>query len=265
MIASTATDFASRYREARKIALVAAGIIAGQVVLYGPALVGTKILLPLGALAEPNKYIPHSPGTPEIESPQAVLSDLVLQAEPVRRFAVKEIASGRFPRWLPHWFGGVPFISWGSYSPLSLFSFLSESPVIIAWAQLLAALAAGFGAFVFCRRVLKLSYWPSALAAWCYPITGWFVLLQGYLSCAPVIGLPWLCYSVDHAIRGTPAAVPRLALCTALVAVSGNPDMAGQVLLVSGLFALWRTWDVYRGHWAQRLVGKGGMTAYQLG
>jgi hypothetical protein len=123
----------------------------------------------------------------------------------------------------------------------------------------MSALVAGFGAFAFCRRVLKLSYWPSALAAWCYPITGWFVLFQGFPACIPVVWLPWSCYAIDRTIQGAKAGAIGLAVVTGLVLVSGNLDVAGQVLLVSGLFALWRTWDVHRRRCVRHLAGKGGL------
>jgi hypothetical protein len=258
---SEATAYASGKgaSSVKKLTLVAAGIVLGQAVLYGPSLVGAKVLLPLGALAEAGKYIPHSPGAPEIESRKSVLLDLVTLIEPDRRFAARELAEGRFPRWNPHVFGGAPFI-WPSYSPFYLFSALSESPVLVAWAQLLMALVAGFGAFAFCRRVLQLGYWPSALAAWCYPVTGWFILFQGCTTGTPVSMLPWTLYAVDRTVRGQPAGAVGLALATGLVLVSGHLDIAGQVLLVSGLYALWCVWDVHRGQCLRYFARKGAVT-----
>lgn len=245
-------------RGSAKIALVALGIVFGQAVLYGPALLGTKILLPLGCLAEGTKYIPHPPGAPEIVSPQPILLDQVTLTEPERRFAAKELSAGRFPRWTPHEFGGVPFI-WPKYSPFYLLSALSESPNLIPWSDLLLALVSGFGAFAFCRRVLNLSYWPSALAAWCYPLTGWFILFQGYTTGTPVAWLPWIFCAIDRTVRGRPAAVVGLAVVTAMVLVSGHLDVAGQVLLISGLFALWCFWDVHRARCVRFFLRRGAL------
>jgi hypothetical protein len=244
---------------ARSLVLVAVGIVVGQGVLYGPALTGSKILLPLGVLAENTKYIPHSPGQPEIESPKPVLLDLLTITEPDRRFAAKELSAGRFPLWTPHEFGGVPF-TWPKYSPYFLLTALSESPFFIAWVQVLAALVAGFGAFAFCSRVLKLSDWPSILAAWCYPLTGWFILWQGFAAAMPVTWLPWILYAVERTVRGIRGAGIGLAVVTALALVSGNPDVAGQVLLVAGLFALWCVWDVHRRGCIRFWGRKGGLT-----
>jgi hypothetical protein len=241
----------------KKLALVMVGIVVGQGVLYGPALLGKGVLLPLGVLAEDGKYLPHSPGTPQIESPKPGLLDLVAITEPGRLFAAREIAAGRMPRWTPHEYGGVP-VTWPQYSPYFLLTALSESPFLIAWVQLLGALIAGLGAYVFCARVLRLGMWASVLAAWCYPVTAWFILWQGFAAMVPVIGLPWMFHSVDRTVRGGRGAGIGLAVVTALVMVSGNLDVAGQVLLVSGLFALWSVWDVQRRNCFRFLVGKGG-------
>ncbi len=253
-----ASEATPRIGSVRRLALVAIGIVVGQVVLYGPALIGSKVLLPLGILAEQNKYIPHSPGAPEIESSKPVLMDLMAITEPDRRFAAKELSAGRFPRWTPHEFGGVPF-TWPKYSPYFLLTALSQSPFFLAWAQLLGALVAGLGAFAFCSRVLKLRDWPSILAAWCYPLTGWFILWQGYAAAVPVLWLPWIFCSVDGTIRGVRGAGIGLAATTALVLVSGNLDVAGQVLLIAGLFTLWCVWDVHRQGCLRYLASKGGL------
>jgi len=239
------SDFVRWYSQAKLFLLLTAGIVIGQAVLYGPALLGSKILLPLGCLTEGSSYIPHQTGAPEYESPQPVLLDLVTLTEPERRFAAREFSSGRFPSWSPHEFGGVPFI-WPKYSPFYLLSALSQGPDLIPLAQLLLALVAGYGAFAFCRRVLRLSYWPSTLAAWCYPITGWFVLFQGYTTGAPVAWLPCLLYAIDRTVRGNHVAGVGVAITTALVLVSGHLDVAGQVLMVAGIFTLWCVWDVHR-------------------
>jgi hypothetical protein len=239
----------------RTLALVALGIIAGQLILYGPAFLGRKILLPLAILAEQTKYLPTPPGGPEVFSPKPVLLDLLAITEPDRRFAASEIAQGRFPLWNPHQFGGVPF-TWPKYSPYFLLSALSKSPYLLPWVQLLAALVAGFGAFVFFSRVLKVKDWPAILAAWCYPVTGWFVLWQGFAAVVPVTWLPWILYCLDRTIRGSRVAPIGLALVTALVMVSGNPDVAGQVMLVAALFAPWCIWDEHRRGFFRFFAGK---------
>ena len=111
---------------------------------------------------------------------------------------------------------------------------------MLAWSQLLAAIVAGLGAYMFSRRVLGVSFWPAAIAAWCYPLTGFFVLWQGYATCLPVVWLPWILLAVDRTARGASVLAPiGLSVVTCLVLISGQLDIAGQVLLASGLYGLW--------------------------
>jgi hypothetical protein len=49
-----------------KLLIVGAGIVLGQAILYGPSLIGEKVLLPLDLLARPGFYIPPTPETAKI-------------------------------------------------------------------------------------------------------------------------------------------------------------------------------------------------------
>jgi len=235
-----------------KSLIVIAGIVFGQAVLYGPSLVGQKILLPLDILAQPGIYIPSTPGRAAVVPRNPVLSDLVLQMEPARQFAISELHQGRFPLWAPYEYGGVPFI-WPKYSPFLLLECCTRSPLILAWTQLFAALVAGVGMFFFCRKSLRVGFWPATVCAWCYPLTGFFVLWQGYFTALPVCWLPWLFLAVDKTVRGKSSSVPiALGVLTFLVLTSGQIDISGQVLLGSGIYALWCLWHTYPGEWFRR-------------
>ena len=226
--------------------MVVAGVVLGQAILYGPSLIGQRILLPLDLLARPGMYIPQTAQTAKIVPHNFMLVDLIDVYEPARRFLASEIHQGRFPFWAPYQYGGVPFM-WPKYS---LFLFLEscvKSPVVLAWVQLLAALVAGGGMYLFCRQTLRVSFWPAAVCAWCYPLTAFFVLWQGSAVPLPVCWLPWIFLCVDKIARGRGAlAIGGLSVVTFLVLTSGGIDIAAQVLLGSGIFALWRLWTVHR-------------------
>jgi hypothetical protein len=239
-------------RKFPKLLMVVAGIVLGQAILYGPSLIGEKILLPLDILAQPGVYMPPTPETAKIVPHNIILSDLVAVLEPARQFAISEIHQGRFPLWAPYQYGGVPFV-WPKYSLFLLLECLIKSPVILAWGQLFAALVAGMGMYFFCRRVLAVSFWPATVCAWCYPLTAFFVLWQGFFTGLPVCWLPWLFLSVDKTIRGTnPRTAIGLSLVTFLVLTSGQIDIAGQVLLGSGIYATWCLLRADSGGWFQR-------------
>lgn len=248
-----------------RLLLVVAGIALGQFILYGPSLIGQKYLLPLDILQQSDYYIPTGPELATFYPQDPIYLDKVLQFEPDRRFAVSEFKAGRFPLWTPLQYGGVPFI-WPKYSPFALVSCLTESPFALAWAQMLAALVAGIGAYCFSRRTLGVSFWPAAIVAWCYPLTGFFVFWQGYATCAAAYWLPWLLLAVDRTVHGARLGPVGLGVVTGLTLVSGHIDVAGQVLLVSGLFALWRLWEVhYRENKRQLLTRTSVLLAFGWG
>lgn len=228
-----------RTRRARLL-LIVLGIVVGQFILYGPSLLGKKILLPLDILATPATYLPMTPEVEKLTPHNPVLTDLIFQFEPERRWANGELRAGRFPMWAPYQYCGAPVV-WPRFSPFKWIGFLTPSPVILAWVQLVEALVAGLGAYVFFRRVLGVGFWAAAFPAWCYPLTAFFVFWLGYPTCAATYWMPWLFTAVEATIRRPgPRTVAVLSLITALVLVSGHLDLAGQVLLAAGLFALWR-------------------------
>jgi hypothetical protein len=243
-------------RRLARLLIVLAGIVLGQVILYGPSLAGRKILLPLDLLAQPSYYLPRTAEVEKIEPQNPSRSDLIDVDEPARHFAAAELHAGRLPMWTPYSFAGAPFI-WPKFSPFLALQCATVSPVMLAWSQLLAAIVAGVGAYLFCRSVLAVSFWPAAIASWCYPLTGFFVLWQGYTTCLPVVWLPWILLAVDKTARGAGALAPiGLSAATCLVLISGQLDVAAQVLLASGLFGLWCLYDAHPGQWFQRQARK---------
>jgi hypothetical protein len=234
---------------ATRLGIVVAGIVLGQAILYGPSLIGNKVLLPLDILAESDCYLPQTPQTKAIEPKNSFAGDLILLYEPARRFAISELRAGRLPMWIPNQFAGSPFIA-PKFSPFLLLEYCTKSPVVLAWAQLAAALVAGVGAYAFFRRVLGVGFWAAAICAWCYPITAFFVLWEGYPVTFPVCWLPWLLMAVDKTVRrSSPLAPIGLGALTCVVLTSGQLDVAGQVLLISGVYALWCLWAAYGKRW----------------
>ena len=243
------------------MALVVGGVVLGQIILYGPSLVGSKLLLPLDFLAQPGVYLPPSAEGKAIVPHNFVLSDLVLLAEPNRQFALSEIRAGRWPTWTPYQFAGSPFAAYAKYSPFGLLGSCVASPVVLAWSQLLLAVAVGMGAYLFCRRVLKVGLWPAILAAWCWPLSGYFVFWQGYSAPFVVGWFPWILWAVNAAVRRTSRwAGAGLAVATYLVLTSGQLDVSGQVLLASGLYAVWCFIDEHGGEGFLRRVVPGLIT-----
>src|ERR1044071_886458 len=236
---------------ANRLAVVLAGLIVGQAILYGPSLIGEKILLPLDILTLPGVYLPITPGAKEVVPHDRTLVDLVFQFETERRFTSEEIHAGRFPMWTTYQYAGSPLV-WPKFSPFILLSCLVLSPLILPWVQLLAALVSGLGYYLFARRALGVGYWAATIPAWCYPMTGFLVFWQGFPTCGAVYWFPWLLLAVDRTVRGSnQIAWIGLSAVTCLVLISGHIDVAGQALLASGLYAAWCFWDAYGKRWYQ--------------
>ena len=104
--------------------------------------------------------------------------------------------------WAPYGFTGAPFIP-SKFSPFFLLECCSKSPVVLAWAQMLVAIVAGMGAYLFFRRILGVGFWPAAICAWCYPLTGFFIFWQGFPTPLAVGWLPCLLLAADAVVHGT--------------------------------------------------------------
>jgi hypothetical protein len=77
-------------------------------------------------------------------------------------------------------------------------------------------------------------------------LTGFFIFWQGFATSLAVYWLPWILLAVDESLRQNSRLAPvGLALTTCLVLISGHLDVAGQVLLASGLYGLWLVMGAY--------------------
>jgi hypothetical protein len=245
-----------------RLAILLAGILTSQFILYGPSLVGTKILLPLDVLAQPSDWIPVTPKTVNLIAHDSIQSDLVYLVESERMFVASELRAGRWPSWVPGRYAGAPVLQSPWLSPLAILLAAIPSPVVLAWHQLLAAIIAGLGFYLFCRRALGVRFWPAVITAWSYPMTGFFVFWLGYPTSAPVHWLPWLVLAVDGAVRKPGwRGMAALGLATCVVLCNRQLDIVAQALIVSGLYGLWRAYDTYGKQCLSRTARKAGLFA----
>jgi hypothetical protein len=246
----------------KRILILLALILVPQFVLFGPSLVGARILLPLDILKQPGVYLPFDPQAQPERPVDFVFSDLVYELEPERRYAVEAVRAGRIPLWNPLGYCGTPFLASNQPSifyPLRVIDYLFPGPVAIAWGQLAKALLAGIGAYLFSKRVLRVSFWPAAVGAAIWPNVGFLVLWAGFPISQVGAQLPWMLLTVDETIRRPRSLWPlALALATAVLLVSGHASIAAHVLLAAGLFALFRIPDV---HGLPGAFGRRGLAA----
>jgi hypothetical protein len=238
-----------------RLAILAAGILLSQIILYGPSLVGAKILLPLDLLAQANEYIPATAETRGIVPHDPIRTDLIDQLEPERHWVAEELRAGRWPAWNPGHYGGTPVLQAPWLSPLSILLAATPSPIVLAWYQLLTALVAGVGFYLFCRRTLAVGYWPAVIVAWIYPMSGYFVFWLGCPTVIPVGWLPWLLLAVEGTVRRpTVRAMLALAALVCAVQCTRQLDASAQVLLVAAAYGLWLLFATYGKPWVGPLA-----------
>ncbi|MGD9647101.1 MAG: hypothetical protein AB7U73_15430 [Pirellulales bacterium] len=231
-------------RRWQRAAVLLTGVVVGQFILYGPSLLGYRVLLPLDLLQMENAYLPA--GTAETFVPQhRAFTDEIMVHEPWRRFAVSEVRQGRLPLWNPHNYCGAPFLAANQsalFSPFRVLDYLFPGTLVIAWSQLLKSAVAAVGMYLFLRRAVRVNFWPATIAAWCFPISGFMILWRGYPLSAVVAWFSWILLAVDRAIE-RPAGWGGigLALATAAALLTGHSAMAAQVLLIVGGYALWKS------------------------
>jgi hypothetical protein len=223
-----------------RVLVLLAGVIIPQALLFGPSLFGNRILLPTDLLLFPHCF--SSGATVPPEDPNQ--ADLVLQLEPFRRFAVEEIRAGRIPLWNPWSYCGAPFLANNQsavFSPFQLLDCLFPGPEVLAWDQLLRAIVAGIGAYLFFRKAMSVSPVPAMLGAWCFPLCGFLIFWIGWGTAGVGVWLPWILLGVDRCLRKSkPRHVLLLATCTALMLFSGHAAIATQCLFCAGIFAMFR-------------------------
>ncbi len=225
--------------------LLLLGWLLPQLLLHGSVLTGARLALPLDCLALPNYYLPRTAEYSQVVPADAVLTDLILQYPFNREFAAREIRAGRFPHWNPYRLCRAPFL-YPIFSPFEWLYFLVPLPATLAWIQLLHALTLAGGVYAFARKSLGLSFWAALAGSCCAPWCGYMVLWQGFPMTAPVALFPWLLTAVERTVRMPGgAAPPCLAALTAVHLLSGGFDVGCQVLLATGLYAVFVICDRY--------------------
>ena len=240
-----------------RVLILLAGLVAGQFILFGPSLIGSRVLAPLDILGVDRMYLSQGQLPPGYSGPfDEVFTDLVEIECPSYDFAATEIRAGRLPIWIPNIFAGAPFASFAKFSLFSILYYCWPSPFSLAWMQLAKSLAAGIGAYLFFRHVLTVQFWPAVAGAWCYPLTNYYMLWQGYRLSYVVCCLPWILLAVDHCVRRPHGRGGLLlAVFTAQCALAGQLDVAGLVLLGSGMFAIACLVDRY----GKAILGRAGV------
>jgi O-antigen/teichoic acid export membrane protein len=221
--------------------------------LFAPVALGGRTLLPADALF---LFEPYRSAAAEfgVSYPQNhLLADLILENYAWKRFIVEALQSRELPLWDPFIFAGHPFFANGQHSalyPLSVLFYvlpLWRAFGIFAWLQLGLA---GALTYIF-ARVLAIRRLGGLIAGIVFQFSGFMVVSSSVhpMIVAGASWLPFILAMVELVVQQRPALGRRPAtLPWALLGalglgcqtLAGHGENTYFVLLVTGVYALWR-------------------------
>jgi hypothetical protein len=209
-------------------------------VLFGPALFGGRVLLPLGYLTQLPPFHGIWPG----EAPGNLLqSDLVLQIAPWLVRVRAAYAAGEWPLWNHLAGAGEPLHGTPQTLAFQPLAWLALPFPVAAAAGVIAALRVLL-ALVFTYLLLRrqgISELPALWGSLAFAVGGFLQLWLGWPLASSATFLPVLLYAlVMVAQRGLGRDQALLAVATACVLLVGHPETGLHVALLGGAFALSR-------------------------
>lgn len=220
--------------------------------LFTSVTIGGSTLLPADNLFawQPFKSAAATLG---ITTPQnELLSDLILENYPWKRFIIESLGGGELPLWNPYLFAGVPFLAAGQHSAMYPFSLLYYLlPLEKAYGWFAASQLGLAGAFMFIlMRTFGLRRYSAVLAGVAYQLSGFFISSVVFpMIIAGAAWLPLILAMCERVIQQTPALGNRPSsmpwvvigsLAIAMVILAGHVEILAYTLLVTAFFCLWR-------------------------
>lgn len=233
-------------------------------VLFWPVTFGNWTMLPVDNLFafEPYRTAaeqfdiqhPHNP----------LLSDLIVQHYPWRRFVEESFERGELPLWNPYLFSGTPFLAKGQHLalyPLSVIFFLFPLWKAYGVFTVVHLALAGYFTYVLARS-FKLSAFSSLVAGLTYELSGFMLARCGFpMIIASAAWLPLILASVERlvarhnsgagGVRWPWGIVGAFALGCQLLA--GHFEIVVYTLLLCVFYAVWRSVQEWKRPWRETL------------
>ena len=244
--------------------LIILGLLLLPLLLYFPVTLGDRTMLPADNLfgfppwksfaAQFGVMVPHN----------QLLSDLILENYPWKRFIVQAIQRRELPLWNPHQFAGIPFLADGQHSamyPFSVLFYLMPLWRAYGWFTVSQHFLAGLCAYIF-LRVLKLPRPAAALGAVVYELSLFMVVSAVFpMILAGAAWLPLLLACTELTVDqrpvfgGRPATLPWAViggLAFGAQILAGHPEVIYYSGLIMGAYAGYRL----LGQWVNGLTGQ---------
>jgi hypothetical protein len=191
-----------------------------------------------------------------------LLSDVPTVFYPFLLHARSAILSGEFPLWSRALGGGLPFLATfqsAVLSPFSLIDYLLPFPGGFTVDVAARLFVGGLGMYVY-LRTLPVSIAAALFGGVAFLLNPFSVVWLEHPLSAVAAWTPWLLVCVDSCVvRGDRRAVGALALVTMCALLSGHPETAFKVFLLTAVYATYR--GIASGHVVRSvaLVACGGV------
>jgi len=186
------------------------------------------------------------------------MSDQILAGVFFRMYLVKHfIAFGSFPQWMPHIFGGMPYIEafhGDIFYPLSMMKLLAKDYTefvrIQGWIMILHIYLAGIFMYLTARR-FNLNKIAAMLSGICYMSAAYLVSLvapghDGKIFVTTLFPLVILCLELGFSSRRQFLWFSALGLVIGVIILSPHPQMSYFVLWAAALYTLFKLVVLYR-------------------
>lgn len=257
----------NRYKADLAIALI---FLLLPLAYFWPVTLGNRTLLPADNLLSVEPYRSSAFNTGALPHNQ-LLSDLVLENYPWKKFVLESLHAGEIPLWNPYQFAGVPFLAAGQSSalyPFSIIYYLLPLPRAYGVFTVVQFFLAGLFTYIF-LRALGVRRLSALFGGLIYEFSLFMVVSVVFpMIIAGAAWLPLMLTAIEwiirqHSLGGRPATWPWLlvgALALGCQILAGHVEITYYTLLVSGAYSAWRlatTWkdkDREKGNFAPFVV-----------
>jgi O-antigen/teichoic acid export membrane protein len=246
----------SRLRAYKADLVILAVFLLLPFLLYGSVTVGGRTMLPVDNLYQWQPWAAHAADLGVVTPQNSLISDLILQNYPWRRFILQSVQAGELPLWNPYLFAGAPFLASGQHSayyPFSLIFLVLPLPQAYGWYTLSQLWLAAVFMYLF-GRVLGLRRSSAAVAGLVYQGCGFMLVSAAVfpMILGAAVWLPLLLACIEQILRHSTAvnssdgagktlpwaALGAVALGTQILA--GHVEITYYTLLVMAAYATWR-------------------------
>ncbi len=249
-------------RSLRLDLLIVAALFVLPFAFFWPVTLGNRTLLPADNLYQFQPFTAYREqlGVPAVPH-NMLLSDLVLENLPWKKFIRDSFANGELPLWNPYIFAGVPFLAAGQHSalyPFSVIYYVMPLEKAYGWFTVSQLWLAGLLMFLFMRG-LGVRRFGATIAAIAYELSGFFVASVVFqMIIAAAAWLPFLLLMVEFTIRqrplfGRPTVIPWVAIGAiglGMEILAGHVEFTYYSLLIMGFWATCRlayiAWQMLR-------------------